>query len=140
MAQSTTPVHTEDFRRQAVELILTEKLTVAEVARRLGINPETLRKWKRKYHPAPTPTTPPSAEQELRRLREENRQLKMEREILTKAATFFAREASRSSPSSATTATPGRSPRCAGASVSPRPVTTPGRSGPPTPASDDTPP
>lgn len=87
---------TEDFRRQAVELLVTETLTVAEAARRLGVNAETLRKWKRKYHPTATPAVAPtpSVEHELRRLREENRQLKMEREILKKAATFFAREAS----------------------------------------------
>lgn len=73
---------------------MAEKLTVAEAARRLGVNAKTLRKWKRKYHPAPTPAIAPtpSVEQEHRRLREENRQLKMERGILplnASIAVFF---------------------------------------------------
>lgn len=51
----------------------------------------TLRKWVNKYRPTPAaPATTPSVEQELRRLREENRQLKMERDILKKAAIYLA--------------------------------------------------
>jgi transposase len=89
----TAPAYTEEFRRQAVDLMTAEKLSVAEAARRLGVDASTLRKWVKKYRPAaiPTPTAPtPSVEQELRRLREENRQLKMERDILKKAAIYLA--------------------------------------------------
>lgn len=88
------PAYTEEFRRQAVDLMTTEKLSVAEAARRLGVDASTLRKWVKMYRPAavPTPTVsaPSSVEQELRRLREENRQLKMERDILKKAAIYLA--------------------------------------------------
>ncbi|MDP1807108.1 MAG: transposase [Acidimicrobiales bacterium] len=87
----TAPAYTDEFRRQAVDLIATEKLTVAEAARRLGVDPTTLRKWVKKYRPTPAaPAATPSAEPELRRLREENRQLKMERDILKKAAIYLA--------------------------------------------------
>lgn len=88
----TAPVYPEEFRRQAVELMTAEKLTIAEAARRLGVDATTLRKWKKKYQPAtaPTASAPPPVEQELRRLREENRQLKMERDILKKAAIYLA--------------------------------------------------
>lgn len=87
----TAPAYTEEFRRQAVDLIATEKLTIAEAARRLGVDPSTLRKWVKKYRPTPASTVPtPPVEQELRRLREENRQLKMERDILKKAAIYLA--------------------------------------------------
>jgi transposase len=87
----TAPVYSETFRRQAVDLIAAEKLTVAEAARRLGVDATTLRKWVKKYRPTPATAAPtPSVEQELRRLREENRQLKMERDILKKAAIYLA--------------------------------------------------
>ena len=88
----TAPVYPEEFRRQAVEMLVAEKLSIPEAGRRLGVDAKTLRKWKQKYHP-PTATTasaPPSVEHELRRLREENRQLKMERDILKKAAIYLA--------------------------------------------------
>jgi transposase len=87
----TAPAYTEEFRRQAIDLISTEKLSIADAARRLGVDAKTLRKWVKKYQPAPaTPAPTPSVEQELRRLREENRQLKMERDILKKAAIYLA--------------------------------------------------
>lgn len=86
--------YTDEFRRAAVDLIVAEKLTVAEAARRLGVHPEVLRKWKGRYAPAAPAATPatPDLAAENRRLREQVRQLTMDREILRKAATFFARE------------------------------------------------
>ena len=51
---------------------------------------KTLRKWVKKYQPTPAPAASPSVEQERRRLREENRQLKMERDVLKKAAIYLA--------------------------------------------------
>lgn len=85
----TAPASTEEFRRQAVDLITCEKLSIADAARRLGVDAKTLRQWVQKYRPA-TPTPTPSVEHELRRLREENRQLKMERDILKRAAISLA--------------------------------------------------
>ena len=93
--------YTDEFRRAAVDLVVAEGLTVAAAARRLGVNPEVLRKWKRRLAPAPAAggtDTPPECgtasdlAAEVRRLREQVRQLTMDREILKKAATFFARE------------------------------------------------
>ena len=88
-------IYTDEFRRAAVDLIVAEKLTVAEAARRLGVHPEVLRKWKGRLAPV-TPaagdTATPDLAAEYRRLREQVRQLAMGREILKKAATFFARE------------------------------------------------
>jgi transposase len=86
----TAPAYTEEFRRQAVDLITGEKLPIADAARRLGVDAKTVRKWVQKYRPTTPTTAPPSVEQELRRLREENRQLKMERDILKKAAIYLA--------------------------------------------------
>ena len=89
----TAPAYAEEFRRQAVDMLVAERLPIPEAARRLGVDAKTLRKWKQKYQPptAPTASAPPSVEQELRRRREENRQLKMERDILKKAAIYLAR-------------------------------------------------
>jgi transposase-like protein len=41
----TAPAYTEEFRRQAVGLITGEKLSIADAARRLGVDAKTLRKW-----------------------------------------------------------------------------------------------
>ena len=38
--------YSDDFRRQAVAMVVAENIPLAEVARRLGVNPEVLRKWK----------------------------------------------------------------------------------------------
>ena len=86
--------YTEEFRRAAVDLVAAERITVAEAARRLGVHPEVLRKWKRRYAPAAAGAAPAVTDlaAENRRLREQVRQLAMDREILKKAATFFARE------------------------------------------------
>jgi len=73
----------EEFRRQAVDLIPGEKLSIPVAARRFGVYAKTPREWVEKYRPA---TTPPCVEQERRRLREGNRQLRMARDVVGKAA------------------------------------------------------
>jgi len=89
--------YSEEFRREAVRL--TEARPVTQVARELGIHPETLRGWRRvaRAHGASEPGTStagtvPSLEEENRRLRRENERLREEREILKKATAFFAKE------------------------------------------------
>jgi transposase len=124
-----TPIrksYADDFRRRAVAMVAAENLPLAEVARRLGVNPEVPRKWKRKYAP-PTSAADrpePSPAGEVRRLKEQVRQLATEREIPKRAATFFAKEATRRSRSSAVPWPSGRSGQCAGSSEPPRPGTT----------------
>ncbi len=85
--------YTEEFRRDAVRMIEAEGLTAAEVGRRLGVNANLLRKWREKYgSQSPAQQSASDLEAENRRLRDENRRLLMEREILKKAAAFFANE------------------------------------------------
>jgi transposase-like protein len=85
-----------EFKADAVRLVLEEKQTVAEVARDLDLTHSSLRNWvKQKQidagHGKPEePTTDEILE--LRRLRKENRVLKMERDILKKATAFFVKE------------------------------------------------
>lgn len=84
------------FKKGAVELVRREGYSIAKAAHNLGIDPGSIRRWIREFPEVATvPVANPSQEQ-LRRenaqLREENRRLLMEREILKKAATFFAKE------------------------------------------------
>jgi transposase len=95
--------YSEEFRREAIRLVDSETKPVAQIARDLGINPETLRIWHRDAHglasearPADTVRAPrgvvASLEEENRRLKRENARLLEEREILKKATAFFARD------------------------------------------------
>ncbi len=86
--------HSEEFKREAVGLVTDQGYSTAEAARSLGIHPNLLRTWRRKYAPEENGDSAMSEadQEELRRLREENRRLRMEREILKKAAAFFANE------------------------------------------------
>ena len=103
----------EEFRREAVALALSSEESRASVARRLGVNETTLRNWvadqlaeeARQANPL---AVTPSEFEELRRLRKENEELRTEREILRKAAAYFAQETIRSaaSGSSPSTETP----------------------------------
>ena len=83
--------YTEEFRRDAIGMIEREGLTAADVSRRPGVNVNLLRKWREKYGKG-NAVLEMDVHEELRQLREENRRLRMEREILKKAAAFFANE------------------------------------------------
>ena len=94
MEQPTRTPYDPEFRARAVELVRTRGLPRAQVARDLGINVETLRLWvKQAEIDAGRRDGPTSdAKAEVARLRREVAVLKEEREILKKAAAFFARE------------------------------------------------
>lgn len=85
--------HSEEFKREAVKLVFDQQLSVAEAARNLGIHANLLRNWKRRFEAEDEDTTLTEDERmEIARLRAENRRLRMERDILKKAAAFFANE------------------------------------------------
>jgi len=87
--------HTDEFKVEAVKLVVEQGYGVAEAARNLGINANMLSRWKRELTEGPAQRQQAVDEkEELRRLREEVRRLKMEREILKKATAFFAKESS----------------------------------------------
>ena len=89
----------EEFRRDAVALVRSSpERTVAEIARELGVNHETLRQWviaADKQQARQAAGLGPSEFEELKRLRRENAELKLEKEILRKAAQYFAKEMGR---------------------------------------------
>ena len=94
----------EQFRHDAVQMALATKDSRASVARRLGVNETTLRNWVANYlaeqERAANPlAVSPSEFEELRRLRREVEELRTEKEILRKAAAYFAQETIRSAAS-----------------------------------------
>lgn len=87
----------EEFRREAVRLVLTTDKPMSEVARDLGVNYKTLGNWVRSEKYREQRDAQPGAlseneRNELKRLRKEVAELKTEREILRKASAYFAKE------------------------------------------------
>lgn len=94
MARPRT-TYTAEFNRLAVQMITEHKLSVAETARRLDVGENLLREWRKallaKGDAAfPGHGNPAPADDELRRLRAENARLRAERDLLKKAAAYFA--------------------------------------------------
>jgi transposase len=85
-----------DYKLAAVKKVIEQGLSYREVARGLGIGDTLIHNWRKAFEADGTlqaeVNQSPSVEAELKRLREENRQLKMERDILKKATAFFAKE------------------------------------------------
>ena len=87
--------YTAEFKLQAVRMITDQKLSVAEVARRLDVGENVLHAWKKAALKNGTNAFPASGsltplEEENRRLRAEVKRLEAERDILKKATAFFA--------------------------------------------------
>jgi len=84
-----------EYREEAVKMVLESSRPIAQVARELGLNEGTLGNWVNTYRRAHAGEEPPLTISERARLRElekENRELKMEREFLGKAAAFVCPE------------------------------------------------
>jgi transposase len=89
--------YTTEFKKEAVDLVAKQGYTSAQAASSLGISSNMLDRWRREYRAQQRDAFPGSGHQsaeveELKRLREENRRLKLERDILKKATAFFAKE------------------------------------------------
>lgn len=90
--------YSQEFKQEAVQLVTQQGYTMSQAAKSLGIRANMIWRWKKAIIENDEVTKkgngnavePP--ELELRRLREEVRRLRMEREILKKAAVFFAKE------------------------------------------------
>lgn len=91
--KQTRRKYPEEFKREAVALITEQGYRVSEAARSLDVGENLLRRWKCKFEEEATGGGLDADErEELKRLRKENRQLRMEKEILKKASQFFAKE------------------------------------------------
>jgi len=88
---------TDEFRADVVRLCQADGESIAEVAKRLDLTESAVRGWVKKAEQealvgGDAEALTMSEKEELQRLRRENKTLRMEREILKKAATFFAKE------------------------------------------------
>jgi len=93
----TKPPYPPEFRLEAVRLVKEGGRKITDVARELGMTSESLRNWIRQYDidTGEREGLTTSEREELQRLRREIRTLREEREILKKAAAFFAQETNR---------------------------------------------
>ena len=88
------PPYPPEFRREAIELVRISEKSVLQVARDLGISNQTLHNWIKQADVDAGKKEGLSTDEraELRELRKRVRTLEMEKEVLKKAAAFFARE------------------------------------------------
>ena len=90
--------YSKEFREEAVKLVTEEGLSVPEAGRRLSLPPSTIVSWVKRFKTGKLgeigktyrPLT--EIEMELAKVKKENAELRMERDILKKAAAYFARE------------------------------------------------
>jgi transposase len=94
--------YTQEFKNSAIQLALNSEKSPHAISKELGISDKTLYQWLKKYrqkhnleqsHSSKTRTTTESLEEENRRLRKELASVKKDKEILKKAAAYFAKEA-----------------------------------------------
>lgn len=91
--KKTRRKYTEDFKRDAVALVTEQGYKVSQAARSLGINDNLLRRWRQELADEASGARVSADErEELKRLRQEVRMLRMEKEILKKASQYFAKE------------------------------------------------
>jgi transposase len=88
-------VYTREFKMGAARMVVDEKVKAAKVARDLGVSHSALTKWIRDYRRHGSGAFPGKgnlapADDELRRLQQENRRLTMERDLLKKTVVLFA--------------------------------------------------
>ena len=93
------PNYTKEFKQDAVKLVIEQRYSCPEVGRRFGVATSNVTRWVRQYREDQQDlrdggVTRRDLEAENRRLKKENKRLEMEREILKKAAAFFAKESS----------------------------------------------
>lgn len=90
----TKPAYPPEFKAEAVRLVASSDRSLTRIAKDLGVADQTLRTWVQhaEIEDGVRDALAPDEREELRQLRREVRTLRQEREILKKAAAFFAKE------------------------------------------------
>ena len=94
-------IYSKELREEAVKLVTEDGLSMAEVGRRLDIPPQTVNNWVKAYKEGTLPGIGKNkkplteVEAELARARKELAEVRMERDLLKKAAAYFAKESQR---------------------------------------------
>jgi transposase len=93
MAKRHRRKFTDEFKAETVRLIRESGRTVGSVSKELSLTETAVRNWvKQAEASGSADELQPDEQAELRRLRKENQELRMEKEILRKATAFFAKE------------------------------------------------
>ena len=96
MPKRKTTNYTEDFKRSSARLAANSDQSISKIAEELGVHVTTLHGWVKKYesnaNKRQQAATTDSLAEELKQLKKENTRLRQERDILKKAAAYFANE------------------------------------------------
>jgi transposase len=94
MSKRSKSVYTVDFKQSSAKLAIESDQPISKTAKELGLNESTLYNWVCKFRPGESKKSESGSdrENELKALRRENSRLKQERDILKKAAAYFANE------------------------------------------------
>ncbi len=82
--------YSNELKREAVVLVVEQGLSVKEAAQHIGVPANYISRWKQRFLTADDTLLSCEERRELEELRKENKRLRMERDILKKAAAFFA--------------------------------------------------
>ncbi len=91
--------YSQEFKREAVDLVIDHGYSKAEAGRSLDVNPNLIRRWQREFEADGTDAFPGQGkltpdQKRIKDLETENRRLRMEKDILKKATVFFIQEKS----------------------------------------------
>ena len=96
MSNTRVKSYTLEFKQSSVELAQNGEQSISQTAKDLGVNENTLHGWIKQFSKKPNESSLGSSrlslEEEVKQLRKENARLKQDRDILKKAAAYFARE------------------------------------------------
>ncbi len=84
--------YTDEFKKDAVLLVTEQGYKMSEAARSLGVGEGLIRRWRREFEEAEADGLSSDEREELKQLRKEVRQLRVEKDILKKASQYFAKE------------------------------------------------
>ncbi|MBU0675540.1 MAG: transposase [Proteobacteria bacterium] len=91
MSKGKKKYYSREFKEEAVKLVTEQGYRISEAANSLGVSESAIRKWKGQLDPNSN-NVDCNQHAEIQRLKKEVKRLRMEREILKKAAAFFAKE------------------------------------------------